>query len=86
MIDRSNQRFVGRRFALFLALLISACTPAAAQQAIYGTGHAKDGDSLIVGDKEVRLFGIDAPEFDQSCTKDGMGWSCGAAAAEGVQI
>jgi hypothetical protein len=36
----------------------------------------------MVGDKEVRLFGIDAPEFDQSCTKDGMGWSCGAAAAD----
>lgn len=36
----------------------------------------------MVGDREVRLFGIDAPEFDQTCTKDGMGWSCGASAAD----
>ena len=36
------------------ALLLTACTPAAAQQAVYGTGRAKDGNSLMVGDKEVR--------------------------------
>jgi hypothetical protein len=35
-------------------IFVTACTPAAAQQAVYGTGHAKDGDSLMVGDKEVR--------------------------------
>jgi endonuclease YncB( thermonuclease family) len=64
----------------FVALIILA-GPAAAQSAIYGTGHAKDGDSLMVGDTEVRLFGIDAPEWDQSCRKDGTDWSCGASAA-----
>jgi hypothetical protein len=36
----------------------------------------------MVGDTEVRLFGIDAPEFDQSCTKNGQPWSCGSAAAD----
>src|SRR5690606_24351920 len=29
-----------------------------------------------------RLFGIDAPEFDQSCTKGGTQWACGAEAAD----
>jgi len=33
----------------------------------------------MVGDTEVRLFGIDAPEFDQSCTRNGRPWSCGSA-------
>jgi hypothetical protein len=41
-----------------------------------------DGDSLRVGGKEVRLFGIDAPEFDQTCKRDGTDWSCGSAAAD----
>ena len=41
-----------------------------------------DGDSLMVGNREVRLFGIDAPEFDQRCKRGGQNWSCGSAAAD----
>jgi hypothetical protein len=29
----------------------------------------------------VRLFGVDAPEGRQSCTRDGRDWNCGDAAA-----
>lgn len=47
-----------------------------------GIGHAKDGDSLMVGNQEVRLFGIDAPEYSQSCTRDGVPWACGREAAD----
>jgi endonuclease YncB( thermonuclease family) len=32
-----------------------------------GKAFAIDGDSLKVGDKEVRLFGLDAPEYSQTC-------------------
>jgi len=41
-----------------------------------------DGDTIIVnGSTRVRLFGIDAPELGQPCTKaNGMIWDCGAAA------
>jgi endonuclease YncB( thermonuclease family) len=49
---------------------------------LFGTGQAMDGDSLKVGQQEVRLFGIDAPEFTQSCTRDGRRWACGSAAAQ----
>jgi endonuclease YncB( thermonuclease family) len=63
--------------------LASLLTPAMAHgQTAWGIGKAKDGDSLTVGDQEVRLFGVDAPEFDQACKRDGQNWSCGAAAAE----
>jgi endonuclease YncB( thermonuclease family) len=30
--------------------------------------HAIDGDSFKVGPTEIRLYGIDAPEYRQSCT------------------
>ena len=64
---------------VFAALLAG---PAIAKAPVAGFAKAKDGDSLTVGDTEVRLFGIDAPEFDQSCTKNQQEWSCGTAAAE----
>jgi endonuclease YncB( thermonuclease family) len=47
-----------------------------------GLARAKDGDSLTVDAREVRLFGIDAPEFDQTCIRNGVNWSCGAEAAD----
>lgn len=55
---------------------------ACAQFAFGGIGHAKDGDSLAVGNREVRLYGIDAPEWDQTCNRDGRNWPCGQVAAE----
>jgi endonuclease YncB( thermonuclease family) len=32
-----------------------------------GNSFVLDGDSLKVGGKEVRLFGLDAPEYNQTC-------------------
>lgn len=37
-----------------------------------------DADTWDVGGTRVRLFGIDAPELDQTCdTRDGQNWACG---------
>jgi len=48
---------------------------------VFGTYHGItviDGDTLDVGDTRVRLFGIDAPELGQTCTKTGgTRWDCG---------
>jgi endonuclease YncB( thermonuclease family) len=52
-----------------------------AQASFSGIGHAKDGDSLTIGDRQVRLFGIDAPEWGQVCSRGGQPWDCGSAAA-----
>lgn len=49
---------------------------------ISGIARAKDGDSMLVGRTEVRLHGVDAPEFDQSCKRSGQTWACGAEAAD----
>jgi hypothetical protein len=36
----------------------------------------------MVGEREVRLFGIDAPEYNQSCRRAGEDWAFGSAAAD----
>lgn len=58
-----------------------ASSAAAGQSVVSGVAYAKDGDSLTVGDKEIRLFGIDAPEYDQTFERHGASWACGAQAA-----
>ncbi len=43
--------------------------------------QVKDGDTIVIGGKTFRLYGIDAPEYRQMC-KDAKGndWPCGKAA------
>ncbi len=63
----------------FLAMSAElACTP---QERLTGRPKLIDGDSFELGDVGVRLFGIDAPEGRQSCTRDGRAWACGDEAA-----
>lgn len=45
---------------------------------ITGPAIVVDGDSLRVKGQRIRLFGIDAPEIEQSCTfVTGASWACG---------
>lgn len=69
-------------FVCAIVALVAVSQAALGQQLVGGIGKAKDGDSLMVGETEVRLFGVDAPEFDQTCTRDKQAWNCGGAAAE----
>ena len=68
-----------RLVALALGLLFCAAN---AEPPVWGVARAQDGDSLLVDGKRVRLFGIDAPELGQTCTRAGQEWDCGKAAAE----
>ena len=52
------------------------------EEAIAGDVRVVDGDSLHVGDNEVRLFGVDAFEGRQVCNREGNPWRCGEAAAD----
>lgn len=51
--------------------------------------HVIDGDSLTVrnGDARltIRLSGIDAVEYRQSCTRAGVDWSCGREARSALE-
>lgn len=61
---------------------LCSCAPASAEPVFTGLGQSQDGDSLMVGNREVRLYGVDAPEWNQSCKRGGQEWPCGQDAAE----
>ncbi len=80
-------------FVLLLFFLVVPST-LSAQELVTGPACVRDGDSIFVGGRvsssgwckggrEIRLMGIDAPEFQQSCTNShDEVWSCGQVAAQ----
>ncbi len=46
--------------------------------------HAIDGDSFKAGDIEIRLYGIDAPEYRQTCSEKGKPQPCGRLALDAL--
>ncbi|OJW72763.1 MAG: hypothetical protein BGO57_16140 [Sphingomonadales bacterium 63-6] len=79
------------RWLLPLALALVP-TPAFAQL-ITGKAYAIDGDTLEMDGFRIRLLGVDAPEADQTCLREGSDWACGQASKatlagmiEGTQV
>ena len=64
-----------------LILMAALLGPAIAWADVVGSPAVVDGDTLRFDKDRVRLFGIDAPEGKQSCTRDGVAWLCGQEAA-----
>jgi len=81
MIRNSNRRGVGlAALALWgLAVLAPSMRPALAGE-IVGRPAVIDGDTLDFSGRIVRLYGIDAPELEQSCRAAGRTWPCGKEA------
>lgn len=42
-----------------------------------GKAIVADGDTLVIGGRGLRLFGIDAPDYDTRCTMDGADMALG---------
>lgn len=69
-----------------LLLLVLLAAPASAGEWLSGPVRVVDGDTLRVGEAWVRLYGVDAPEGDQSCQDaGGAPWPCGAWATQGAR-
>lgn len=74
--------------ALFLAAMLGLgahLAPARADAVLHGAAVVRDGDSLEIGTQRVRLWGVDAPEFKQTCTRGSQRWDCGRAARDALR-
>lgn len=50
--------------------------------AVYGSVRVINGDTLMMNNHYIRLYGIDAPETNQNCAnKNGRSYQCGRVAA-----
>jgi endonuclease YncB( thermonuclease family) len=67
------------RFALLFVLILSAgCAPT--PPPVVGPATVIDGDTLRIGRREIRLWGVDAPELEQVCQGPTGAYSCGLVA------
>lgn len=67
-------RFMVRWLSTIAALMVAGAAAAGPD----GRIAVVDGDTIRVGGESVRLFGIDAPEVNQTCRRpDGALWRCG---------
>lgn len=74
---------MARTSVFALALVLALFTAPAHSQEITGKAKAIDGDSLVIGETTIHLFGIDAPELAQTCiTKKGKEQQCGNLARQ----
>ena len=68
---------------LCCALGFASLAGPALAEFIYGDARVVDGDTVVVNDITIRLFGIDAPEGRQVCAAaGGSTWDCGTAARD----
>jgi len=49
-----------------------------------GTAIINDGDSITLGTERIRMRGIDAPEYQQTCQKAGADYPCGKLARQSL--
>jgi endonuclease YncB( thermonuclease family) len=86
--SRRRSRPLWRRLAdLFVALTVIAAVAFAAAflerrsaETFAGQVRVIDGDSLAMGERRLRLKGIDAPELAQRCRRDSVEYACGVEA------
>ena len=84
MIEKLTRR---ARATLLAAVAIAGLAAAAwfferKTPEIVGAARVIDGDSIVVAATEIRLYGIDAPEYRQACFRAGRPWRCGMAATD----
>jgi endonuclease YncB( thermonuclease family) len=78
-------RFLPAAAIIALGLVVLAIIGRAPDEIVAGTARAIDGDSLVVGGREMRLKGLDAPETRQMCEIAGRKTPCGREAAAALR-
>lgn len=81
-----TQRYSSARFLASLLLALLLASDPGFTQTITGPVAVIDGDTLKMGTRRIRLFGIDAPESRQTCqTARGTDWWCGTEASKAMR-
>lgn len=91
-LRRGSTRSLGRTaidtlaFIVALAMVVAALKFSGLLSIESGPVRVLDGDSIRRGDVEIRLSGIDAPEYQQTCKdENGEDWPCGRASARALR-
>lgn len=71
-------------FLFHIMIFVTFGNPALAQTFV-GSAHVVDGDTLNMGETRFRLFGIDAVEAQQKCSRGGEEWACGQDASAALR-
>ncbi|WP_342358459.1 thermonuclease family protein [Terrarubrum flagellatum] len=61
----------------FIAAIAAAIIRFVGYEVVNGAAEAIDGDSIRIGQREIRLKGIDAPEYRQTCQGERGEVACG---------
>jgi endonuclease YncB( thermonuclease family) len=73
---------------IIFGLISAAIVPLMGTEVKSSAGQVRviDGDSLRIGTQEIRLWGIDAPEFKQECRSRQGNYPCGREAQKQLRI
>jgi endonuclease YncB( thermonuclease family) len=73
-------------FLVVLAIVLAVMQKTGMIDLGTGSVHVVDGDSLRMDDTDIRLYGIDAPEYRQSCRdKYNAEYACGKKSANALR-
>lgn len=84
-LQRSQQRRATIGNALIAALTLAACGASPVVEASTSAPIIIDGETLTVDGVRVRLWGVDAPEQDQTCQREGYAYRCGLEASQALR-
>ena len=71
-------------FELLIFFAIFYCSITLAES-IIGKATIIDGDTIRIGKNKIRLYGIDAPEINQTCTINKIIWGCGFESSQALE-
>ncbi|MFO0997899.1 MAG: thermonuclease family protein [Alphaproteobacteria bacterium] len=68
-----------------IALAVLAASLPEPPPDLAGLAQVIDGDTIAIGKTRIGLYGIAAPDRDQSCERAGQRWPCGMAAVSALR-
>jgi endonuclease YncB( thermonuclease family) len=69
---------------LALLAVLAARLDRLATRTEQGTAIVNDGDTITLGQERIRLRGIDAPEYTQTCRRSDADYACGRMARQAL--